>query len=247
MRQTAGSAEMVEPIPATDREDGDTTAGVLAQLRAYLSSNELPGDGRLPPERLLADLLGVTRSELRKGLATLESEGVLWRHVGKGTFVGQRPPAPAADLMALARKTNPQEVMVARIALEPQLARLAALNATAEEISRLRDTNARCREAASWRHYETLDATLHHHIARASHNTLLLGLVDVLNTVRRTVTWGRLRQTPTRPPVNHHSFAEHDRIIDAIASRDLAAAEQAMRVHLETVARKLAGESAMTL
>jgi len=234
---------MVEPIVVAERDEADASAGVLAQLRAYLSSSELPADGRLPPERVLAELLGVTRAELRKGLATLESEGVLWRHVGKGTFVGQRPPMPAADVMALARKTSPREVMVARIALEPQLTRLAAINATEEENARLRDINARCRAASSWRQYETMDAALHHQIAKASHNTPLLGLVEVLNTVRRMVTWGRLRQTPNRPPDNHHSFAEHERILDAIASRDMAGAEQAMRVHLETVARKLAGDS----
>ena len=44
-------------------------SGVLTQLRGYLGSAGLPDDGRLPPERELADVLGVTRAELRKGLA----------------------------------------------------------------------------------------------------------------------------------------------------------------------------------
>lgn len=84
-----------------------------------------------------------------------------------------------------------------------------------------------------------MDALLHHQIASASHNGLLIGLLDILNVVRRTVTWGRLRVDPERPPPDHHSFAEHDRIVEAIASRDLATAEAAMRAHIETVARKL--------
>jgi DNA-binding FadR family transcriptional regulator len=230
-----------ERVGPTELDARDESAGVLTQLRAYLASSDISANGRLPPERDLAEMLGVTRTELRKGLAVLESEGALWRHVGKGTFIGTRPLAAAADVTALARKTRPQEVMRARIALEPEITRLAALNATEEELSRLRNTNARCRAAETWRQYEAWDALLHHQLANASHNVLLIGLLDILNAVRRTVTWGRLRKSPERPPADHHSFAEHDRIIAAIAARDLDEAEEAMRAHLETVARNLVG------
>jgi DNA-binding FadR family transcriptional regulator len=230
-----------EPIADIGLDLKSEDAGVLTQLRAYLASSELPLNGRLPPERDLAEMLGVSRAELRKGLAVLEGEGALWRHVGKGTFVGTRPLAAAADVTALARRTRPQEVMRARIALEPEITRLAALNATEEELARLRDSNAHCRAAETWRQYEAWDALLHHQVANASHNILLIGLLDILNAVRRTVTWGRLRDNPDRPPPDHHSFAEHDRIIAAIAARDLDEAEDAMRAHLQTVARKLIG------
>jgi len=60
--------------------------GALIQLKAWLSQSNLPKDGRLPPEREFADLLGVSRGDLRKALATLEKNGELWRRVGKGTF-----------------------------------------------------------------------------------------------------------------------------------------------------------------
>ena len=63
--------------------------GALIQLRAWLAQRDLPEDGRLPPERELIEILGVTRGELRKALAALENNGELWRHVGKGTFRGQ--------------------------------------------------------------------------------------------------------------------------------------------------------------
>lgn len=229
------------PQPTEGNGSGlhDEAAGVLTQLRAFIAARDLAPGGRLPPERELAEQLGVTRAELRKGLAALEAEGLLWRQVGKGTFFGAKPAATNATVTALARTTNPHEVMRARSALEPEITRLAALNATEEEIARLRLTNARCREARTWRQYEAVDALLHHQIASASHNGLLIGLLDILNAVRRTVTWGRLRVNPARPPADHHSFAEHDRIIEAIAARDLAAAEAAMRAHIETVARKL--------
>src|ERR671913_1013572 len=89
--------------------------GVITQLRAYLAQATLPEDGRLPPERDLSEALGVSRTELRKALGTLEAEGQIWRHVGKGTFVGSRPVDSFADIAALAKRTNPAELMRARL------------------------------------------------------------------------------------------------------------------------------------
>ena len=50
-----------------------------------------------------------------------------------------------------------------------------------------------------------------------------------------TVVWGRLRDEAPHPPADHHSFAEHAAIVEAIEERDLAAAASRMRHHLETV------------
>ena len=62
--------------------DEPTDLRVLEKLKGFLATAELPDDGRLPPERELAQSLDVGRSVLRKALATLQAEGVVWRHVG---------------------------------------------------------------------------------------------------------------------------------------------------------------------
>jgi DNA-binding FadR family transcriptional regulator len=170
----------------------------------------------------------------------LEREGQLWRHVGKGTFVGPRPPQ-LVDISDLAQRSNPVQVMKARIALEPELARLAAVNATAAEIGALSDLNASCRAAATWREYEAYDARFHHEIAEAAHNPVLLALFETLNAVRRAVTWGRPRPSHSSPPADHHSFDDHARIADAIAHREPAAAAEATRRHLQNVEDRLVG------
>src|SRR3546814_18774695 len=74
----------------------DQGQGALTQLRAYLAQRDLPANSRLPPERELCDILGVSRGELRKALAAMESNGELWRPVGKGTFIGARPDRKSA-------------------------------------------------------------------------------------------------------------------------------------------------------
>lgn len=212
---------------------------VVAQLRAFLAQAKLPDDGRVPPERELAASLGVSRAELRKALDVLEGEGALWRHVGKGTFIGGRPLDTLADIGALARRSNPAEVMRARLTFEPELARSAAFNATPAEIAEMRTCLVRSKQVENWRQYEGWDTRLHRTIAEATHNSLLLGLFDTLNAVRRAVTWGRLRAQPVKPSPDHHSFAEHERLVSAIEERDTAGAAAAMRAHLQTVERKL--------
>jgi len=218
-------------------------SGVLTQLYGFLASARLPDDGRLPPERELAEMLGVKRAELRRGLAVLEREGQLWRHVGKGTFVGARPPQ-LVDISDLAQRSNPVQVMKARIALEPELARLATINASAAEIATLAELNEACRTSTTWREYEAYDARFHHQIAEAAHNPILLALFDTLNAVRRAVTWGRPRPSHGSPPSDHHSFEDHDRMVDAIAHREPAGAADAMRRHLQNVEDRLIGRSA---
>ena len=86
---------------------------------------------------------------------------------------------------------------------------------------------------------ETWDNQLHRAIAEATHNALLIALFDTLNTVRRTVVWGRLRAAKPYPPSDHHSHADHEAIVQAIRDRDMDAARNNMRVHLETVQRNL--------
>jgi DNA-binding FadR family transcriptional regulator len=220
---------------------GDHGESALTQLRAWLSQRELPPSTRLPPERELSELLGVSRGELRKALATLESRGELWRHVGKGTFVGARPVSEIFSVPEMARQTNPSEVMRARLVVEPELAREAALHATADDINALRLCASGARSAETWRQYESWDNRLHRAVAEAAHNALLLALFDTLNAVRRTVVWGRLRNETPTPPADHHSFAEHEAIVAAIEERNLSAAASRMRLHLLKVQALLLG------
>ncbi|XDZ66585.1 FadR/GntR family transcriptional regulator [Alphaproteobacteria bacterium LSUCC0684] len=213
--------------------------GALIQLRAWLAQRKLPSDGRLPPEREFAEILGVSRGDLRKALATLERNGELWRQVGKGTFIGAKPENELSAVGMIADQSNPLEVMRARILIEPIICQQAAINATGMHIEELNRCLIAQREAQNWRQYENADNRLHRMIAVASGNIVLLALFDQLNAIRRAVVWGRLRQDSDIPPADHHSFAQHEAIIGSIAERDPEAASQVMRTHLEEVRDKL--------
>lgn len=216
-----------------------STESALTQLKAWLAQRDLPADGRLPPERELCELLGVTRGGLRKALDLLEREGELWRQVGKGTFVGSRPVEKFLSVANIAEGSNPLEVMRARLLFEPMLASEAAIHATGVHLEEMRRCTRQQREASTWRQYENVDNRLHRTVAEAAGNSVLMALFDQLNAVRRAIVWGRLRQKPHHPPADHHSFAQHDAIVLAISERDPQGAYEAMYSHLSTVRDKL--------
>lgn len=212
----------------------------LVQLRAFIGERAPKKGDRLPPERQLGPELGLRRSELRRAMEALVGEGVLWRHVGKGTFAAlNADQSRSNDLTTLARRVSPTDVMRARAALEPAIAREAALSAAATTIATLRLTAERARAAASWREYEALDNDFHRQIAQASGSIALLALFDQLNTLRRIVAWGRLARGGPRPPADHPSFDEHDAIVAALADRDPDASQARMRAHLRSVENRL--------
>lgn len=208
------------------------------RIKEYVAAGGFNHNDRLPPERELSLRFGVTRGELRKALAELEGDGLIWRHVGRGTFIGARPVLNLADVAYLGELASPAQVIAARLAIEPELARLAAIYGTRSDFDEINACSARCRAATDWRSYEAWDNNLHYAVAKATHNKLLVYLFDILNVVRRSTVWGQLRSTRL-PPRDHTSFAEHDAICAAIAARDAGGASQRMRDHLNSVRERV--------
>ncbi len=211
---------------------------VTQLLARYMDAG--PGT-QLPPERQLAAEFGVSRNEIRKALARLELDGRLSRETGRGTFVCAPPTDHLADVNSLQRSTSPREVMEARLLLEPELASLAAVNATYQQIEAMKALAEQMRQAGTWKAYEQFDGQLHRLIAESTGNKLLQAVHRIADDVRRTVVWKWLDTRPLGPPSTYSSFAEHDAIISAIEHRDRGGAMEAMRLHLRTTSNKLLG------
>jgi DNA-binding FadR family transcriptional regulator len=210
----------------------------LSRLRAYLGEKGFALNDRLPPERELSEQLGVSRADLRKAMAILESEGQVWRHVGRGTFIGAKPILNLDDVRFLSSITSPMQIMEARMASEPELAGLAAIHGVSADFAELGLCIRRCREAKTWSVYEAWDNRFHYAIASATKNKLLMTLFDTLNAVRRSMAWRTTRATP-EPPADYRSFFEHEAIHDAIIRHDAHQATETMRGHLESVRARL--------
>lgn len=199
-------------------------------------------NARLPPERELCEILGTTRNQLRKALAELEAQGRIWRHVGRGTFVGSRPVLNLEDVAYLGDLIKPKQVVAVRFTIEPELCKLAAQHCSRSDLDQMQLCAERCRQAEDWRTYEAWDNNLHHAIARATHNQLFLYFFETLNSVRRSIVWGQPRAT-RKPDENYSSFVEHDAILSCIAAGDGDGAARMMVKHLASVYSRSLPES----
>ena len=152
----------------------------------------------------------------------------------------------AASSEGIAERTSPMAAMQARSLIEPELARLAALNSTSAHLTAMRKLLAAMRSAPDWYSYAELDWQFHNLIADATANVLLIEIQRLLNGVRRHVVWGNLGKDSAAPPPDYHSFIEHETIVGAIEAREGDRAMQAMRVHLrETRAQLIAASEAI--
>lgn len=216
----------------------------LRTLRDWLGKANLADGGRLPPERDLCRDLGISRGALRGALATMEAEGRVWRHVGRGTFLGRRPPAQDRNIALLARRTHPEEVMEARLVIEPQIAALAAKRATLDDVQEIARCLAKARAAKDLATFELWDSAFHRALACAARNTLLLGLFDAVNSVRERRIWGKLKVAAASPQRIARYNEQHELCFAAVRDRFPDEAERIMRAHLEIVrANMFRGES----
>jgi DNA-binding FadR family transcriptional regulator len=203
-----------------------------------LGEFQATGD-RFPPERDLVVTLGVGRRAVRRALEVLETEGLIWRQQGNGTFTGPRPSVDAGLVTSMLKETNLADVFEARAHLEPCLAGLAALRARPEDLVRMRDHCDRITAARDGDARELWDEALHRLIGEVAGNTLLFGVYRILEDVRRDEVWRALRERARSEAMVATYSRQHLAIVDAIGRRDPGAAEQAMRDHIATLARAI--------
>lgn len=211
------------------------TIRALEILRDRLASGRHQLGERLPSERTLCAELGISRSGLRKVLSHLEAEDLVWRHVGKGTFAGPRPALGSESFRIVTSKTNPLEIMEARLMLEPQIAGAAAQRASFQEIERLALCAKRNHEANDLETNEKWDVLFHETLVIATRNSLLIALYGGISKMRSSDEWC-LRKQQWITPENWESFKkQHSAVVQAVRVRDEERAEKAMREHLISV------------
>ena len=208
---------------------------VAGRLEAMIVSGELAPGRKLPSERDLAALLGVSRGLVREAIHELALKGLVHRRQGRGTevrgpFRSDFSGALIGYLTQTARDVT--ELLDFREALEPPIAARAAERATSVDVQRLHRISAALDAEGDPERAADLDAEFHHAIAVATRNNVLVKLVErsmeLLNQTRR-----RNLQTPERRRMSRDA---HRAILAAIEARDGDAAERAMTDHIRGVA-----------
>lgn len=237
------SVEFVTPSPErsgkSPRLSQQAKDNALSKLRSMIEEGSVRTSGRLPPERVLADEMQLSRRAVRHALDHLEAEGRITRQQGRGTLICDAR-ASTLDLgTQLAKLTNPIDTLEARMSIEPALARLAALRATQADFDKLFEAADASRTAADPIAYEHADAAFHRRIAIAARNPLLITIFEAVLHVASDRRWRHGRETGHCINNQARYAAAHRRIAVAIAERNPAAAEDAMRAHLATVQQQL--------
>jgi GntR family transcriptional repressor for pyruvate dehydrogenase complex len=207
---------------------------VARQIEALILEKLRPGD-KLPAERELAEMLGVSRSSIRDAIRRLELMGLVEPRQGAGTVVREISPDALVNPLANVIQHKRQlvgELLDFRRMLEPPLAARAATHASTEDVGAMEEILRR--QSVKVRGGDVAveeDTEFHYRIAMASGNSVVLKVLDVVMDLLRE-TRERSLQSQGRP---QKSLAGHRRILAAIRRRDPAAAQAAMRQHIADV------------
>jgi GntR family transcriptional regulator, transcriptional repressor for pyruvate dehydrogenase complex len=213
---------------------GTTFEEVVSQLQAMIHSGELRAGDRLPPERDLAKLLGVSRPTLRAGISSLAAVGVLQSRQGAGTFVVGADGPPTLDssplrLMASLHGFTTAEMFEARQSLEMAIAGLAAEHATSDQIASMsEELTGMFASLDAPEQFLVHDMRFHQSVAAASGNRILTALMNMVATILFEVR----SKTVKRAKDLKESAEMHRHIYRAIRERNSEAARNAMREHL---------------
>lgn len=215
-------------------KNGSTAEEVVERLREMIHNGELTAGDRLPPERDLAKLLGVSRPTLRAGIRSLATVGILQSRQGAGTFVAERDESPTLDgsplkmLSALHGFTS-DEMFEARLALEMSVAALAATRSTSEQMTLMAEQiTGMYASLDDPGQYLVHDMKFHQTIAAASGNRILTSLMNMV----ATILFDARSKTVHRALDLKESAEQHHNIYRAMRERNPEAARQAMHDHL---------------
>jgi GntR family transcriptional repressor for pyruvate dehydrogenase complex len=219
----------------------DLVDQVVTHLRARILAGDHAVGGALPSEGDLAESFGVSRTVIREAMRSLRAQGLVVMSQGARPRVAEvdaRPTVESLSLLLARSRTTLLGLTEVRRPLETEIARLAATRATAEQIATLCDANAELERATTLERRVAADVRFHDLLAVATGNPVfgvLLGTLGglLVESRRRTI-----RAAGVDP-----ALIGHREILAAVDRHDPAAAEAAMRRHLDWAERDIRADT----
>jgi DNA-binding FadR family transcriptional regulator len=213
---------------------------IAGQIATLIENGEFAAGARLPAERELATLLGVSRTSVREAIISLEIAGLVDVRVGSGIFVtgGSARGRRGATGEGGDSGPGPFELLAARKLVEGEVAALAARKATAADLAALRANVGRMEAAVEdFAVREATDHDFHIGLARATGNGSLEQVVEGLWN-QRAALWQRTQLHFHTRKLAERTVRDHATILKAVANGDEAGAREAMHRHLARVERE---------
>jgi len=212
---------------------------IYNQILSEIEVGSFKEGEKLPTERELCDLFNVSRAPVRQALSALELNGVIYSRQGEGVFVKNSKVLTGNFQTAFFLKSiSPEDIVEARMSIEPLIIEFAALRATDEDIRALQKTIKKMEKETKAGVYEPdTDEILHKQIAEASHNDLFIKFMSAIsNAMKQQEMWHFIRdRTVTRPEYRDINFQEHQSLIKAIEDHNPKEAVDVMTSHMENL------------
>jgi DNA-binding FadR family transcriptional regulator len=213
---------------------------VIEQIEERIRHGELQRGDRLPGERQLSQLLGVSRPSVREALLSLEALGVIAERVSSGPesakVLATEPSDALTSMLRLhigLSNFSEFEVVQTRMIVEEWAVREAAATASAGDIEDLAKTlELMERPGVDILQFNALGSVFHTGIAQACGNRLIAYLTVALRDTVERHKLAAMRALGPWPSVSQSLQVEHRRILDAIAAGDADGAAGALRGHL---------------
>jgi len=195
----------------------------------------VPGD-KLPPERTLAQQLGVSRMTVREAIRVLRAEGYVASRRGSAggiTVLDQAEDAKRLRPVLLRRMAELDDAFEFRIAVEAAAARLAAQRRTKRDLALLHQAYLELEQGRETARFRAADNVFHLAIADAARNRFMRQAIENV----RAITWIPLDQVIARVFTSAHEH--HAQILQAIEDGNPDEAERAVVAHIERAQRDL--------
>jgi DNA-binding FadR family transcriptional regulator len=214
---------------------------VCSRLARQLRDEVASGDDKLPPERLMAERLGVSRTVLREATKRLELQGLLEIRHGSGIRAVNRLHKPLSGSLSILLpelSERLRQLSEARAAIEPEIARQAALKAKAADVKQLRGIHERLLAAETHDEAVEADIDFHRTLARIAGNEIMKLMLESLADLGRESRRVTIGNVGRQRAIDHHAA-----ILNAVAAHDGHAAATAMKHHMDEAARDLSAKA----
>lgn len=205
---------------------------IADKIQQMVTNNELLPGHKLPSERQLAEQLQVSRNVIREATALLEERGVVSIHIGSGIYISELSSdaiTRSVSLYIQRKGISVAQLFEIRWILEVENARLAASNATPEELEAMEKTIVEMEtHPDDLKKFTLADIRFHHLLAYATHNPLLPmlleSIIDLLHAQALLAT--------AMPGAEDNAIKHHRNIFRAVRNKSSTLARSAMTKHL---------------
>ncbi len=219
---------------------------VYEQIIGLIESGYYSESNRMPPERELARLLGVSRATLREALTVLQMSGMIKTRSSQGTFIEIQPKEKPLKLSLPQLGERPFVILEARKTIEPAIAQLASMVSTDKSQKKIEEILDWVESDHSQNQvigdiFSEGDRKFHYMIACSTENPVIISVQEMIYTYTGQKLWLTLMRHSSFAQPNRWQKAleEHRKIYEAIRDRDPDLAAKRAMDHLRSVERNM--------